>query len=169
MVMTPLSVDNINSHSPYRVWISEIDGSFRFVSDVNIEFAVDFMEDDLLKSALSFQLIIGNVENKKSPRDPKVRDTILFIVEEFFLKNQAALLYICETGDGKQLARGRLFAYWFESSHQRRLFTMMTSIVIDEDGIENTATLIIRNDNPNSHLLVAEFSQTIRFLSEKPS
>lgn len=81
------------------------------MSDFNIEFVIDFMEDDLLKSALSYQLLIGNIGNKKSPRDLKVRDTILIIIEDFFMNNQSALLYICETGDGKQMARGRLFAY----------------------------------------------------------
>lgn len=168
MVNIQFSIDRINHLAPYRVWLSESDGSFRFVSDFNIEFVIDFMEDDLLKSALSYQLLIGNIGNKKSPRDLKVRDTILIIIEDFFMNNQSALLYICETGDGKQMARGRLFAYWFESSAMRRLFTTISSTLLDEDGIENTATLIIRNDNPNLHLLVAEFSQTIRFLSEKP-
>ena len=78
-------------------------------------------------------------------------------------------LYICETGDGRQMARGRLFAYWFESSSQRRLYTTMTSTLVDEEGIENTATLIIRNDNPDMNKLIAEFTQTVTYLSQKPS
>ena len=106
---------------------------------------------------------------KKSPRDYKVRDTILAIVEEFFEKNVAALLYICETGDGKQMARGRLFAYWFQSSGQSKVFTTMTSVLMDEEGVENTATLILRNDNPDFDILVSEYSQTVRFLSQKPN
>lgn len=39
---------------------------------------------------------------EESPRDSKVRETVMCIVDEFFRKNQAALLYICETGDGMQ-------------------------------------------------------------------
>ena len=78
------------------------------------------------------------------------------IVEEFFEKNVAALLYICETGDGKQMARGRLFAYWFQSSGQSKVFTTMTSVLMDEEGVENTATLILRNDNPDFDILVSE-------------
>ena len=167
--MLSLSLDEINRKSPYKVWRSETDGSFRFVSDSNIVFVVDFMEDDLIISSNTFQLIIGNAENKKSPRDIKVRITILAIVEEFFSNNTAALLYICETSDGKQMARGRLFAHWFETSEQCRLFTTITSTLVDEDGIENTATLIIRNDNPDFNMLVAEFTQTVNYLSQKPS
>lgn len=168
MVINPLSLDVINSKAPYHVWMSDIDGSFKFLSDANIVFVVDFMVDDLITSGNTYQLIIGNVGNKKSPRDYKVRDTILTIVENFFDNNVAALLYICETGDGKQMARGRLFAYWFQNSSQSKLFTTMTSTLTDEEGIENSATLIVRNDNPKFDLLVSEFSQTVRFLSQKP-
>ena len=91
------------------------------------------------------------------------------IVEEFFEKNVAALLYICETGDGKQMARGRLFAYWFQYSGQSKVFTTMTSVLMDEEGVENTATLILRNDNPDFDIIVSEYSQTVRFLSQKPN
>ena len=40
---------------------------------------------------------------------------------------------------------------------------------VDEEGIENTATLIIRNDNPDMNKLIAEFTQTVTYLSQKPS
>ena len=40
---------------------------------------------------------------------PKVRETILAIVEEFFAKNNAAFLYICDTSGGMQKMRNRLF------------------------------------------------------------
>ena len=45
----------------------------------------------------------------KSPRDPKVRETILAIVEEFFAKNNAAFLYICDTSGGMQVSIQPLF------------------------------------------------------------
>ena len=118
MVIEPLSLDDINRKAPYKVWKSATDGSFRFMSDSEIIFVVDFMEDDLIISSNT---------------------------------------------------RGRLFAYWFESSSQRRLFTTMTSTLVDEEGIENTATLIIRNDNPDMNKLIAEFTQTVTYLSQKPS
>ena len=169
MVINSLSLEDINQKTPYRVWMSDKDRSFRFMSDAEIVFVVDFMADDLISSGNTFQLIIGNIGNKKSPRDYKVRDTILAIVEEFFEKNVAALLYICETGDGKQMARGRLFAYWFQSSGQSKVFTTMTSVLMDEEGVENTATLILRKDNPDFDIIVSEYSQTVRFLSQKPN
>lgn len=166
--MNRLSIDTINASAPYEVWVSGVKDTFHFVSDGGIGFTVDFMEDDLLSSGLAFQLLIGNLDNRKSPRDRKVRDTVLAIVEEFFRANQAALLYICETGDGKQMARSRLFEYWFAVYEQRLLYTMTTSVVFDDEGTPNIATLILRSDNPQKTRLLTEFSETTDLLGNKP-
>lgn len=53
--------------------MSDKDGSFRFMSDSDIVFVVDFMADDLIVSGNTFQLIIGNIGNKKSPRVMKFK------------------------------------------------------------------------------------------------
>ena len=107
------------------------------------------MEDDILLSQNSYQLIIANINNHKSPRDHKVRDTIIAIVDEFFRNNNSTLLYICETGDSKQSMRSRLFEYWFSTYNRKALFTMISSSIVDEEGVVNFATIILRNDNPN--------------------
>ena len=44
-----------------------------------------------------------------SPSDAAVRETIICIIEEFFLSSPNIMLYICETGDERQAQRTRLF------------------------------------------------------------
>lgn len=109
-----------------------------------------------------------NLNNKKSPRDPKVKDTITSIVEAFFSGNDNVLLYICETGDAKQAMRSRLFQYWFSSYINKELFTFISASVKDEDGIINHAALIMRSDNPSMPTILSEFSKTINLLNNKP-
>ena len=99
--MNTLSLSSINSNSPYEVR-TRGDETYSFITDSSIEIFVSFEKDDILQSGLSYQFGISNPKGSKSPRDSKVRDTILAIVQEFFEKNQAGLLYICETGDGMQ-------------------------------------------------------------------
>ena len=111
--MKNLSLEKINSVSPYRVEFDSTTGLYKFVSDFGVNFGIAFEVNDLLLSGESYQFGLTNYEGKQSPRDPKVRETILATVEEFFAKNQAALLYICETGDGMQKMRSRLFSFWF--------------------------------------------------------
>ena len=127
------------------------------------------MSDDLLQSDESYEFVIANLSGKKSPRDKKVKDTIIAIVEEFFNSNSATILYLCSTSDGKQLTRGRLFQNWFESYKYSNRFTMVTSTLVDEYGIDNIAALIIRNDNPRLGKVLAEFGETIEMFSHKPT
>ena len=166
--MNTLSLKRINESAPYSVAEGESVGTFRFFSEKGVHYAVDFIPDDLIRTGDSYQLIIANLNNKKSPRDIRVRDSILAIVDEFFNKNQSTLLYICETGDGKQGMRSRLFEYWFETYRYKALFTMLTSSIVDEEGIVNFATLILRNDNPLLAEVVAEFSESVQLLNLKP-
>lgn len=72
------------------------------MTDNMAEIFISFEKDDILQSGIVYQFGISNPQGTKSPRDQKVRNTILAIIEEFFNKNKAALLYICETGDGMQ-------------------------------------------------------------------
>ena len=45
---------------------------------------------------------------------------------------------------------------------------MLTSSIVDEEGIVNFATLILRNDNPLLAEVVAEFSESVQLLNQKP-
>lgn len=163
-----LSLDVINKEAPYKVDWDEITGSYDFVTSYGVQISVDFEEDFLIQSDTSYQLIIGNSNQQKSPRDSKLQRTILAIIEEFFRKNQVAMLYICETGDGKQQVRSRLFKYWFDSYEFNSKYSLYTTHIVDDEGISNFAALILRNDNPKIVDIVTEFTKTAQVLREKP-
>lgn len=79
------------------------------------------------------------------------------------------MLYICETGDGKQAMRSRLFNHWLSLFDKKREFTCMSASIIDEDGEVNYATLISRNDNPNLSRALSDFSETVAAMNSKPN
>lgn len=166
--MIRLSLQDINASAPYQVRESQEEGFYEFFTIHDVHYSVGFMEDDLLMQEETYQLIIANVNHHASPRDAKVRDSVIAIVDEFFRVNNTTLLYICETGDKKQSMRNRLFQYWFSSYRHKALFTMMSSSVVDADGIVNYATIILRNDNPRFMQVVEEYTRSIQLLSHKP-
>lgn len=166
--MVELSLDRINAVAPYQVQLDSRTGLYKFVSDYQVGFSVAFEENDLLQSGESYQFALTNYEGKRSPRDNKVRITILAIIGEFFAKNEAALLYICETGDGMQKMRNRLFHFWFGVYAEHDEFLFLPQVVYDEEDNENYAALIIRRDNPKFNDLVTEFTNTITLLNTKP-
>ena len=122
----------------------------------------------MIENAESYVFSIINVNKVSSPRDQKMRDTVMLIIENFFNMNEAALLYICESGDGKQRMRSRLFEFWFSSYQMRDKFLLMPVSIEDREGVENFAALIIRKDNPHIIDIVTEFSNTVAMLSVKP-
>lgn len=158
--MEELELNRINANSPYIVELDFSTGLFKFVSDFGVSFSVAFEKDELLQSGESYQFALTNYEGTKSPRDSKVRETVMCIV--------AALLYICETGDGMQKMRSRLFSYWFSVYAENDDFLFLPQVVYDEEENENYAALIIRRDNPLFNDLVSEFTNTIALLNGKP-
>lgn len=139
-----------------------------FTTKNGIRYIVSFDSDDASLSMLSYQLIIVNVDQLPSPRDRKLRDTIVAIVEGFFSTNNEVMLYICETGDGKQAMRNRLFQYWYSHYEKKYDFTFLSASVKDDDGVINFATLIMRNDNPNYTTVLNDFGESIKLLNSKP-
>jgi hypothetical protein len=96
-----------------------------------------------------------------------LRETILLLIEAFFASNPDILLYICETGDGRQAFRSRVFVRWFNTYTNRDAYIMKTAEV-KEGKTKNFAALIVQKSNPRLEEILAEFNETISILTNKP-
>ena len=163
-----IDLESYNSRSPYKAAKSSDDGFYEFVTDYGVHYSIGFMLDDSIINHETYQFIIANVNNKISPNDDKVHIAVMVMIDEFFKKNNKTMLYICETGDGKQAMKNRLFQYWFSKYERKAEFTYLSSSITDMEGVVNYATLIIRNDNPNLVEVITQFTETIQLLSNKP-
>lgn len=168
-MIKPLDIEKLNRVAPYQVEETDDVGFYQFQTDEGVLYSIGFLEDFALTSSDSFQLIVANLNNRRSHRDAKVRKTVIAIVDEFFHCNNTTLLYLCETGDNKQRLRSRLFEYWFSTYERKELFTMISSSIIEKGGIINFATIILRNDNPYLSAITKEFIETIQLLNQKPA
>lgn len=164
--MIPLSQESINSRSDYMV--KAIDGlTMDFVTDSGVEYRVNFMEDYSIWEANAYQFVIINKNGMSSPSDEKLRQTLFVIIEEFFAENPSILLYICETGDGKQAARNRLFMQWFRC-YEGSSNIYFEDAKIESEGIVNYAALIVERSNPDIENIINTFKNAIEILSAKP-
>ena len=91
--MKQLSLKTINASSPYDVMMVN-PNTYRFVTDYSVEIAISFDLDDLLEHGEAYMFNITNVNKQRSPRDMKVRDTVIAIIDNFFETNEFALLFI---------------------------------------------------------------------------
>lgn len=165
--MVRISVDNVNRVAPYKVSAARLDGFVNFTTCSGVEYLAGFEKTDVLTCAETYEFVIINVNRKKSPRDHKLRDTIMAIVIDFFTSSNNVMLYICDTGDNKQSMRDRLFGYWIEHEPHHNEFSVYSASVSDE-GVTNYATLILRKDHPKKNEAVDEFMETVKLLNDKP-
>lgn len=165
--MNQLDIARINETAPYEVFKSERFNYYGFITDASVLLYVGFDEDDLLTSP-SYQLVLLNGNNRPSPLDPNVRQTIIEIIREFFRVNNATMLYICETADGKQAMRNRLFRHWFDIFAKKEAFVLLDSKIIDREGVTNYIAIITRKDNPYFNNVIDDFTSAIKFFGEKP-
>jgi len=93
---------------------------------------------------------------------------LIAIIEQFFIENTNVLLYICDTSDGREEKRNRLFVRWFEEFATPERFTMETANATVE-GQGFYAAIIVENSNPLLEAIVSDFKQTAESLTgEKP-
>lgn len=163
-----IDLDSFNSRSPYHAVPSESAGFYEFVTDFGVRYSIGFMFDDSIISHNTYQFIISNINHKISPNDDKIKQVVTIMVDEFFKQDENVMLYICETGDGKQAMRNRLFQFWFSQYEHKEQYTFLSSSIKDFDGVINYATLVVRNSNPALSEVITEFTTTVQLLSEKP-
>lgn len=167
--MVKLSEERINAKSPYKVKTIRDGNSVIFTTETGIKYIVGFDYTDLLTTAETYKLYISNIEHKPSPSDRKLRTTIMAVVMDFFESNDTAMLYICETGDGKQSMSARLFNYWASEYPEYDQFAILSETVQDDEGNKNYVSLIIRESHPKAEIVLAEFMTTIKMLRNKPT
>ena len=163
--MVNLDLEIVNKLSPYPVKV-RTEKVYYFKTDFGMLCTIMFMEDYSIWETGAYQFIINNESNTPSPLDTKLRDTVFILIEAFFNVNPEILLYICETGDGKQEFRSHLFVRWFNTYSGRDAYILETAEVKDGET-NNFAALIVQKSNPKLSKILSEFDETISILTHK--
>lgn len=164
--MNSLNIARINERSPYEVWQSS-EGNFNFQTDFDVLYRISFRIEQTIWDDGAYEFSIINQNQKSSPNDKKVRDTIFVIIEEFFESNPDILLYQCETGDNRQDMRDRLFLRWFKEYENSHKFFIKVSTIVSEKVANHTA-MIVQKDNPQLEAIIRDFDEFIGFFQNKP-
>ena len=92
--------------------------------------------------------------------------TVAAIIEEFFVKNQSVMLYICDTSDGRPAARDRKFLNWFEVAENKKKYTLLHCTAIF-DGIGYFTAILLKNDNPDLEDIIKAFEDYKQQIKDK--
>ena len=163
VAMIQLPLERINEQAPYYVMLSP-KGNYIFETERGIHYSLSFEEDTPFGGCETYQFIIDKIDRVRSPHDPKVEDTILAIIDAFFTEWQNVLLYICDTSDGREANRNRLFLSWFEKHAQPGRFTIRTANAFVE-GQGFYAAIIVENSNPKLADITDDFDSSAAALT----
>ena len=75
-------------------------------------------------------------------------------------------MYVCDTNDGRQAVRDRLFSMWYRAYPKKELFTY-ESETIEVEKVNYYISLLIRNDNPLLNEMRQSFKELCSELREK--
>ena len=144
MIFIP--ADKINLRAPYRV--KQVDDSvFAFTTKHGISYTASFVADVSFFDEGVYQFFLTKTSAKKGRKDDDISETVKVIIEEFFAHEEAVMLYICDTADGRQASRDRLFRAWFYSFEESGSFTLHTEGMMI-DNVRYLSSILLRKDHP---------------------
>ena len=162
--MIRLSLEQINRKTLYSVWQSSY-GEYRFHTTLGINYSISFEEETPVGGCDTYQFVIKKIDDLKSPHDPKVEQTILAIIDQFFIEHLDVLLYMCDDSDGREANRNRLFLSWFKKNADAERFAIRTANATVE-GKGFYAVIIVERRNPLLEAIIDEFEATAKVLTE---
>lgn len=153
--MINLSVNAINQRAPYKIENTG-ENSFIFETKHGVVYSVGFLQDVSFYRDGVYQFYLINMSGKTISADKYISETVRVIIEEFFTHKEAVMLYICDTTDGRQASRDRLFRIWFDTYVHNRSYSLHTeSTVID--NIRYYSSILMRRDHPNMMSVLSSF------------
>ncbi len=144
--MIALSVDTINQRAPYKLEQTG-DTSFMFETKHGVVYSAGFMQDVSFLSEGVYQFYLVNLSGKTIGRDDDISETVRVVIEEFFTHKEVVMLYICDTADGRQASRDRLFRAWFYSFEESESYTLHTEGMMI-DNVRYLSSVLLRKDHP---------------------
>lgn len=163
--MLTLSPDRINQNAPYRLVLSN-NNVLRFITDQGLVYEVGFTEDYTFMEENLYQFFISELTGNSYAPDPKIKSTIWAVLQEFFRQNENVVIYICDTSDGKQAIRNRLFQKWYNEFEEKDNYTIMYGKA-EYEGVEYFASAIVANLNPNFAEVKLSFELFLGQIHEK--
>lgn len=145
---------------PYKYTVS--DGEYRFKTESGIEYFAYFLDLSVYGPdfyTFSFEKLEDPSETGLTKKQPGrfVLDTICQILADFFNKKTNAMLFVCDSSDGRAEGRRRLFSQKYNSVNDGSFER------IDRNGKTELypiySSLIFRKDNPNKKVLIEAFNK----------
>jgi hypothetical protein len=104
----------------------------------------------------TFSFSIEPEDNQAHPIDMRIAATIVEILKHFFQNNENAMIMVCDSTDGKEEKRRKLFDRWYDKyADQQMLLKYDASAPLDEYRLH--LSIYFTKTNPNRDILLKAF------------
>lgn len=142
--------------------ISEVERfDYSFVSRDGIKYRVFFspLQECYPELPNTYSFSIEPEDRTPHPFDRRIAMTVVAILERFFRNNENAMIMICDTLDGKERKRRKLFDRWFKMYNDGRLIKMDAAGSVDQ--YELFLSIYFTKTNPNKEQLKVAFQELL--------
>ena len=138
---------------PYKIQKAD-DATYYFETSYGLKYKAYFIE----YPADTYELYSFSFEKEESRAfyDPRIKDTIITVLENFFESKNSILGYTCDVTDGREMARKRLFDLWFKQVQNKCL----RKIDFQADNIY--VSLIVKNNDSTICSTIQDIDQLIQ-------
>jgi Family of unknown function (DUF6169) len=163
---------NLLAYHIYR--ISEL--YYSFTTDYGLEYKCTFTSGKeyfknyplISSKVFSFELtLVKKSKDKKLVTDPRIADTVIKIVGNFLNSKINAVVYICDTADGRSAARARKFNSWFSYEEHPSHQIIKVSTDVDGGGITLYTALLVHRKNKLKNQFVQAYLELMDYDDEK--
>lgn len=152
------------SPSPYSI-STEGNFDYTFVTKDSIKYHAYFIEAFYMHPEFT-NVYSFNIEPEGSPEsnrhhiDSRIAATVIYILTQFFASHKNAMIVVCDSCDGKELKRQRLFNRWFDNYNNDRLIKIEASFQTSDYLM--LVSMYIDKDNNRKPILISAFNDLIR-------
>jgi hypothetical protein len=133
---------------------------FEFTTVAGIKYACYFLSyaeyfknyKEVADNIFSFNVEVLESKRKNIAADERTGFTIVEIVKHFLVSLESAVVYVCDTSDGKELLRKRKFDQWFRKYDDGTIIKVDGHITAPDLNIHNA--ILIHKDNPKKNRFI---------------
>lgn len=149
----------LKSQNHYQ-YSKSIDGEYRFVTDKGIEYIAYFNRVPI-ESCVVYNFVFAKSISGRFGMDPKIRNTIVNVISDFWEDYDEVILFVCDSSDGRSESRMRLFHYWYRILN---IDKDVTKIDFSVDQIN--AAILAKKDNCLLYLAQKEIQELFKLMQE---
>lgn len=134
--------------------------TYQFVTDNGETYVAYFLDAKSYNEAFDNVFFFNfDLYGSKNKYDERISITVCNIIRDFFRQHQNALIYMCDSADGREKGRSILFKKWYENFKDLRISKIDRYCYCE--GYNLYSSLLIHKDNSKYDAIIQGFEKLI--------